>query len=120
MPGKKETSIIDEVVDGFADIVDGSIFDFDDELKEGNEDGRGNGTDVGANAGMGESNEGSAGKQRPGKRPTVPGRIEGVTITDSPTGKKKGSAPGSEKPPEGNDDGNGTGEKPTEPADKSK
>lgn len=106
MPGKKEASFIDEVVDGFSDLVDGSIFDFDDDTTEKDSDGRGNGTDGGANERVANENEGNEGRGK-GKRATVPGRVEGVTITNT---EKKGKTPGNEKPAEGNDgDGNGAG-----------
>lgn len=110
MPGKKETdgfSLIDDVVEGFSDVVDGSIFDFDAEeaTKEANGNGdRGvDGDAIGSNGGEDEKSKSKS------KRPTVPGRVEGVSIRDaSADPKEKGRvAEGKEK---GGKDGDGNGD----------
>jgi hypothetical protein len=122
MPGKKEAGFFDEIVEGFADVVDGSIFDFDAEpdLKETDDNGRGNGADGKSVERMVREDDGSEGK-RSNKRPTVPGRVEGVSITGGT--KETGSPTGKQKSAEGNGgtgSADGSGSDDSKSADKSK
>lgn len=99
MGKKKEDSddftLLGDVAEGFADIVDGSIFDFDGpdvtpDTKEKESDGDDNSERPAKNSG-GQRNRGTNGGPAP-----KPGEVAGVTIGDSATGsaKKKGKGTG--------------------------
>lgn len=116
---KDEFTLLEDIVEGFADVVDGSIFDFDDEpVREAT-----NGDDSGADGnGASEipSGEGKSRGSNGGRKPT-PGKLEGVSIATATTGKEKtGKAAGNKEPSKSGDgDGSGTGNTVSDPAIKS-
>lgn len=116
MPKEKDGfTLLEDIVEGFADAVDGSIFDFDDETEIVSNGGRNSGNE---SIGFGETQQ-QVSKSKPG-RPTKPGVVEGVTISDPATGdpKKKGTATGKQKQDDESTGSGGTGgnELPADPA----
>lgn len=118
MPKKTDAlgSILDDIVEGFADIVDGSIFDFDGEDNDdtGSEDKRRSDATTTEPIPAGEGDDGKS-------KPAKPGKLAGVSITGN--APKKGATPGDKESPEGDDvkpdkPATGSGSKSKEPASK--